>query len=293
MYESIYTLSKQYPLSTICSALGVHKASYLYWLNHEKDDDTSARLYQRIISIYADSNGVYGAPKIRALLERLYGISISTPTVSRAMHTLGIKSIVRTKFPYKKSRITDEEKKKIINLIKDLEITHLNQVWTTDVTYIQTINDGTFYLITYIDYYSKKVVAWDLCDDQKTDKLINILKKAIESRHPTPGLIVHSDKGTQMRSKNYRSFLSKHNLVFSYTSLNHSCDENAAQESFHSLLKKERLYLKSLYTKEDAYREIYNYIEGFYNPIRIHSSIGYYSPIEFENMIQEGNTPSK
>lgn len=201
------------------------------------------------------------------------------------MKTLGIKSIVAKKFPKKISRITDKEKNNIVNLIKDLDITHINQVWTTDITYIKTIHEGTFYLISFIDYFSKKVVAWGLFDYQKSEQIITILKKGIEERNPSPGLIIHSDKGSQLRSKEYRRFLSKHNFVFSYTSLNHSCDENAAQESFHALLKKEWLYQTKLYNYEDAYREIYNYIEGFYNPIRIHSSIGYVSPVEFEKSL--------
>mgnify|MGYP000763024259 FL=1 len=89
-----------------------------------------------------------------------------------------------------------------------------------------------------------------------------------------------------MRSKQYRDFLMNNHIVFSYTSFNHSCDENAAQESFHASLKKECLYQKNLYTYEDAYRAIFDYIEGFYNPIRIHSSIGYLSPDEFEKNIK-------
>lgn len=287
MYKSIYSLTNKYPLNTICNALGVNKASYIYWLKHNKDDNHLAYVYQHIICIYSSSKGIYGAPKIQTLLKREYSISLSVSTVSRYMRLLGIKSIVKSKFPYRKSSLTDNEKLKIVNLIKDLKVTCINQVWTTDITYIKTINEGTFYLISYIDYYSKKVVSWDLCIDQKTDKLIEVLKKAIKSRKPSPGLIAHSDKGSQMRSKQYREFLSKNNIVFSYTSLNHSCDENAAQESFHSLLKKEHLYQIKLYTYEDAYREIYNYIEGFYNPIRIHSSIGYLSPIEFENKLNK------
>lgn len=198
------------------------------------------------------------------------------------MAILGIKSIISKSFPKKISRITSSEKALIINLIKELNITHLNQVWTTDITYIKTINDGTFYLITYLDLYSKKVISWGLFPNQKTDKIISVLSSAIKARKPSPGLICHSDKGTQFRSKLYRDFLKKENIIFSYTSLNHSCDENASQESFHALLKKECIYLKKIFTFEDAYREIYDYIEGFYNPIRVHSSIGYLSPIEFE-----------
>jgi len=202
------------------------------------------------------------------------------------MTIIGIKSIVSKRFPKKISRITDQEKSIIINLIKDLDIKHLNQVWTTDITYINTIHDGTFFLISFIDYFSKKVVSWGLFEDQKTDKILLVLKKAIKVRKPNPGLIIHSDKGSQMRSKEYRKYLNNNNFIFSYTSINHSCDENAAQESFHASLKKEWLYQKKLFTFEDTYREIFNYIEGFYNPIRVHSSIGYASPNDFEKTLK-------
>ena len=293
MFESIKILSDSYPLNSICNALGVNKSSYLYWLKTSSIKVSSnIFFFNLIIKIFAESNGIYGSPKITYILNYNYNISCSVSKVSRSMALLGIKSIVSKSFPKKVSKITDKEKALIVNLIKDLVITHINQVWTTDITYIKTIYEGTFYLISFIDYYSKKVVAWGLFEDQKTDKILIVLAKAIKKRKPNPGLIVHSDKGSQMRSKEYRKFLSKHNFAFSYTSLDHSCDENAAQESFHSLLKKECLYQKKIYTFEDAYREIYNYIEGFYNPIRIHSSIGYVSPDNFEKNLKNVKTPS-
>jgi len=241
--------------------------------------------YQKIIEVYSSSNGIYGAPKITSILNN-NEFKCSVSKVSRAMTIIGIKSIVSKRFPKKISRITDQEKSIIINLIKDLDIKHLNQVWTTDITYINTIHNGTFFLISFIDYFSKKVVSWGLFEDQKTDKILLVLKKAIKVRKPNPGLIIHSDKGSQMRSKEYRKYLNNNNFIFSYTSINHSCDENAAQESFHASLKKEWLYQKKLFTFEDAYREIFNYIEGFYNPIRVHSSIGYVSPNDFEKTLK-------
>lgn len=207
------------------------------------------------------------------------------------MAIIGIKSIVIKKFPKRKSKLTDKEKSLIVNLIKGLKITHLNQVWTTDITYIKTIYDGTLFLISFIDYYSKKVISWGLFENQQTDKLLIVLKQAVEKRKPSPGLIVHSDKGPQMRSNNYKNYLIKNHFAISYTSIDHSCDENASQESFHASLKKEWLYQKDIYTYEDAYREIYNYIEGFYNPTRIHSSIGYLSPDKFEEMVKNSKIP--
>ena len=285
-------LSKDYPLNTICKVLNVSKSAYLYWLNIEiNNQNNTIRFYHAIIKIYSESNGIYGAPKITNILKQ-QGTDCSVAKVSRAMKIIGIKSIVKKRFPKKISRITDEEKSLIVNLIKDLVIDHLNQVWTTDITYIQTINEGTFYLISYIDYYSKKVIAWGLFDRQRSDEVIFVLKQAVKKRKPNPGLIVHSDKGSQMRSKAYRKYLIDNNFAFSYTSLNHSCDENAAQESFHSLLKTECIYQHKVYTKEQAYRLIYDYIEGFYNPIRVHSSIGYLSPNNFEKNQMELKTPS-
>lgn len=284
MFESIETLISKYnfKLNEICRALDINKSSYLYWYNTGKYNKIKQiHFYRTIILIYSNSNGIYGSPRITVILKNM-GFDCSRSKVAKAMHLLGIRSIVSKRFPHRKSSLTDKEKSLIINLIKDLDIIKINQVWTTDITYIQTINEGTFFLISYIDYFSKKVVAWGLFDNQKTDAILFVLNNAIKIRKPRPGLIIHSDKGSQMRSYLYRSFLSNHNFVFSYTELDHSCDQNAAQESFHASLKKEKLYQMKLYNYEDAYRAIYDYIEGFYNPTRLHSSIGYQSPNDFE-----------
>lgn len=291
LYESMHELSAHYPISAICVALSASRTSYMNWLSHRADDCARVSMYCRIVEIYSLSNGVYGAPKIRVLLERNYGITVSVSTVSRAMHAIGIISISKSRFPARKSSIRANERHMIVNILRGMEICRINQAWTTDITYIKTISEGTFFLISFIDSFSRRVLSWGLYPDQKTERILEVLENAMKSRCPAPGLVVHSDKGAQMRSRAYREFLSRHRLVPSYTSLDHSCDENAAQESFHSLLKKEHLYQMRIYSFEDAYREIFNYIEGFYNPIRIHSSIGYLSPIQFENRIIEQNTP--
>lgn len=208
------------------------------------------------------------------------------------MVSLGIKSTVSKRFPKKKSRLSNKEKALIINLVKGLDVTRINQVWTTDITYIKTILEGTFYLISFIDLFSKKVVAWGLFENQTTDKIIFVLTKAVKSRKPSPGLISHSDKASQFRSKLYRDFLKKLNFVPSYTSLNHSCDENASQESFHSLLKKEYIYQHKIYSFEDAYKLIIDYIEKFYNPIKFHSSLEYLSTNIFEKRLSNSFLPN-
>lgn len=209
------------------------------------------------------------------------------------MKLLGIQSIHTKNFPHRKSTMTEEEKLLINNLIINLDIVRPNQVWTTDITFIKTIYDGTLYLISFMDLFSRRIIGWYLARNQKTTSVEVAFQDAYKKRKPLPGLIIHSDKGPQFRSKLYRLLLIKHNCIFSYTELNHSCDQNTAQESFHATLKKECIYNTTLYHYEDAYKTIFDYIEGFYNPTRIHSSLGDFSPIEFENNYFSSKTPSK
>lgn len=244
-----------------------------------------------ILSIYSNSKGIYGAPKIKAMLER-QNIFVSTRTVNHYMRILGIKSIVVKSYRnHNLSRISNEEKLLIVNLIKNLDITHPNQVWTTDITYIKTVYDGTLYLVSFIDLFTKKVISWQLGYKMDSSFVNSTLLSSISKANPSPGLIIHSDKASQFRAKSYRLILSKYNFIFSYTSLNHSCDENASQESFHASLKKEWLYQHTLYHFSDAHRLIFEYIEGFYNTTRIHSSLGYLSPLEFENLYFSSQNP--
>ena len=234
-----------------------------------------------ILTVYWDSHCIYGAPRITVELNRK-GIIVSQKKVSKEMRVLGITSIHTSKFPKRFSRLSANEQALIHNLILNLKIFHPNQVWTTDITYIKTVYDGTLYLISFLDQFSKKVVGWYLGRTQKATDVEIAIRDAIKKRKPLPGLICHSDKGSQFRSSLYRTILAENHFIYSYTSLGHSCDENAAQESFHATIKKEWLSTRILYHYEDAYQQIFDYIEGFYNTKRLHSSIGYLSPADYE-----------
>lgn len=287
MYFSILENSKHYSVEVQCKTLGISRNSFYHWLDtYEEKISKRTQLLIKILDIYWDSHGIYGAPRITAALNK-DGISISQRKVSKEMHLLNIASIHSTKFPHRKSSMSALERALIHNLILNLELTHINQVWTTDITYINTKYDGTLYLISFMDLYSRKIVGWIISKSQKASDVIVTFNYAIKVRKPLPGLIVHSDKGSQFRSKLYREILAKYNCLYSYTELDHSCDQNANQESFHATLKKEWLSTRTLYYFDDAYKTIFDFIEGFYNPIRLHSSLGYCSPVEFENNLKK------
>jgi len=224
---------------------------------------------------------------------RKEGFKISQKTVLSFMKILGIKSIVYENFKPKKSSLSDQEKALIVNLIKDFPLTFINQVWVSDITYINTIYDGTVYLASIMDLFSRRIIAWNVSHNMKKELVISVFQMAYHFRRPSNIVIVHSDKGSQYRSAKYRQTLINSSCVFSYTSLGHSCDENANQEAFHSIIKKECLYNKTLYTINEVVKECQDYIEGFYNPKRIHSALDYMSPLEFEKSIISSKTPSK
>ena len=282
IYYSILNNSKFFSIETQCKALNVSRNAFYNWKNsHERKLESRVSLLIQILNIYWDSHGIYGAPRITVILNNK-GIPISQRKVGKEMRLLGIASIHSSKFPKKKSLMSAEEKALIHNLILNLDITHPNQVWTTDITFIKTVYDGTLYLISFIDQFSKLVVGWHLSYSQKATDVVVALQLALKKRKPLPGLICHSDKGSQFRSALYRKILIENHCLYSYTELNHSCDQNTAQESWHSTLKKEWLSTRTLYHYEDAYKHIFDFIEGFYNPKRIHSSLGYVSPVSFE-----------
>lgn len=276
--------SDKYSISLMCDVFNISRASFyhfFYYSNNDKKDDEKAKLLIRISKIFYDSKRIYGAPRITKIL-RKEGHNISIKTVFNYMKLLGLKSVVSVNFPKKKNTLTESEKSLIINRIKDIDIFRINQVWTTDITYIKTKEEGFVYLSSIIDLYSRKVIAWNVEHNMKKETVIKTLKYAFKARNYPTNVIIHSDKGTQYRSHDFRKLITHHDCLFSYTSLKHSCDENANQESFHASLKKEWLYRKNFNTINDVKRAVFEYIEGFYNTKRIHSALGYLSPEQYE-----------
>lgn len=245
-----------------------------------------------MINIYNNSYGTYGSPRLTLAL-RKEGYIVARRTIHNYMKELNMSSIVHKKFRYKKTNFRDYAYLRLKNIAKDTNVDDINKVWTQDVTYIK-LNDGTnAYLASVMDYYSRKVIAYELSKNMTTDLILRVLNMAYKYRKPGSGLILHSDKGAQYRSDKYKDFAYHHKAVCSYTRIVFSCADNAGQESFHASLKKECLYQFKPKDFDETKKVIFRYIDGFYNVRRLHSKLGYKSPDEFERELKEKKRQEK
>lgn len=165
-------------------------------------------------------------------------------------------------------------------LEQNFDVEAPNQIWVTDITYIRT-HEGWLYLAVVLDLFSRQVIGWSMRSRIDSELAINALLMAVWPRNPTAPVIVHSDQGCQYSSHDWQAFLKAHGLVASM-SRRGNCYDNAVAESFFQLLKRERIRRKTYLDREEARRDVFNYIEMFYNPKRRHSYANDVSPVEFE-----------
>lgn len=232
----------------------------------------------RIEYHYRDSNGIYGAPKIRALLVK-EGFTLTERTVGIYMSEMDLRSCVSRKF-----KVTTTDSKHSLPLAPNVvnqkfKTAKPNKVWVADITYIPC-REKKLYLASILDLCTKEIVGWRLGDRMTTDLVLGALEDAYEAKKPKKGLIHHSDRGSQYASEDYRKRVKTYKMKPSM-SRKGNCYDNACIESFHSILKKELVYRTKFKTVEQAYNELYEYIEFFYNRKRIHSSLNYLSPVRF------------
>ena len=168
------------------------------------------------------------------------------------------------------------------NLLRDQQIlaTRIDQIWVTDITYVET-GEGWLYVAALLDLYSRRIVGWACGHSLETTLCTNALERALQQRHPPAGLLHHSDRGVQYTAFEYRDVLAAYGLQRSM-SRKGNCYDNAYIESFWSTLKEECTERQRFATRRQAELAIFDYIETFYNPVRLHSSLGYLSPREFE-----------
>ena len=266
----------------MCRILSVSRSGFYRWKKRpiSKRDLSNDKLLFYIRQIHAESNKTYGSPRMTDAL-RAKGIKCNHKRVERLMREQGIYAKTKRKFKV----TTDSKHNRPIakNLIKmDFTASEPNKVWTSDITYIWT-REGWLYLAVFMDLYSRSIVGWSMNNRLTDDLVINALKKAVCSRSPPPGMIVHSDRGSQYCSHDFKEQIKNIKCLQSMSSTG-NCYDNAVTESFFHTLKTELVYHEKYQTRDQARKSIFKYIEMFYNRKRIHSTLGGVSPYQFEQM---------
>lgn len=263
--------------------LDVSRSGYYKWRKTPPSERKKQReeLSKRIQYHYDDNYGLYGSPKITHLL-RQEGLLVGQKTVGRLMKERGLRSRTTRKF---RVQTTDSNHNMPVgpNLLNQQFSTKApNKVWVTDITYIRT-REGMLYLASVMDLFSRRIVGWAIQERMTVDLVNQALDAAYTAKAPKPGLIHHSDRGSQYASKEYRAKLKGYKMTCSM-SRKGNCYDNACIESYHSILKRELVYLTKFKNKKEARQRIYWYLEFFYNRKRIHSYLGYMSPDRFEQL---------
>jgi putative transposase len=275
------TLAEEYSVAELCEALEVSRSGYYAWLGREpgRRRQENELLREKLWELFQMNRGVYGSPRLTVSLRRS-GLKCSRNRVARHMRSLGLRARLKRSF---RPRTTDRRHENPIapNRLKEQKPPRQpDRVWVTDITYIDT-QEGWLYLAGVMDLYSRKIVGWSCADHLKTSLVTAALTGAIIQRQPGPGLLHHSDRGCQYASQEYRHVLRRIKALPSMSAAGH-CYDNAAMESFWSTLKTEWLHAQTFQTHQQAELAIFDYIETFYNPKRLHSALGYQSPVDFE-----------
>ena len=264
----------------MCEVLQVSRSGYYAWL--KKPESRKAQedqvLSKVIKEIHEESNRTYGSPRVHEELVRR-GKRHGLNRVARLMRKDGLRAKTRRKF--KATTNSKHDLPVAPNLLdRDFTPERPNQVWVADITYIWT-GEGWLYLAIVLDLFSRAVVGWSMSERMTKRLVIDAFTLAVKRRNPPPGMLHHSDRGSQYASKDFQSILAKHGAICSM-SRKGNCWDNAPAESFFSTLKRELVYHCQYFTREQARQSIFSYIERFYNRKRIHSTLGYRTPNEVD-----------
>lgn len=264
----------------MCKVLDISRSSYYKRLNktESKRSIENKQFKEKILKIYHDSKKRYGAPKIHNRLVNK-GYKISLKRVQKLMKELGIRSITAKKFKPYKSTNSVEERENILN--RDFSTTTINEKWVADITYIHTLKDGWCYLSSVMDLHSKKIIGYCFSRKMTDDIVIKALNNAYSSQRPDEEVILHTDLGSQYTSKDFELLTQDLNIIHSFSKKGCPYD-NACIESFHAILKKEEVNNVKYYDYSSAKLAIFKFIESWYNRKRIHGSINYMTPEEYE-----------
>lgn len=283
-YAAIDALRAYYPLQVLCEVLSVSRSGYHEWKTRRpsKQSQANTALVEQIKTIHANTFGAYGSPRIhQTLVQR--GQRIGRERVRRLMKAHRIVGRHRKK----RCHTTDSNHGLSIapnRLNQYFACAQPNRIWLADISYVAT-QEGFLYVAAMKDLCTKKIVGWSMSSSIDAQLVLDALRMAVARQQPPTGLIVHSDRGSQYASVAFRQALRQLQAVQSM-SRRGNCYDNAPMESFFASLKTERLEQEHFVNRAQARAAIFEYVETFYNPVRLHSSIGYRSPNQFESMLR-------
>jgi transposase InsO family protein len=283
-YQAIEACKAEFPISCLCAVLNIAESGYYAWLNQAPSThkQENRQLQQSICTIWKQYRGVYGAPRIHAELQE-QGINVGHNRVARLMRQAGIQGkTTRKRRPH--TTQSDPTHPVAANVLdRQFTATHPNEVWLTDITYIDTA-EGFLYLAAVMDLYSRQIVGMAMADHLRTDLVESALDMALTQRRPPRNLLHHSDRGSQYTSLDYQKRLSASYMTVSMSRVG-NCWDNAPMESFWATLKRECADV-IFASHSQARVELFGYIMGFYNRQRRHSTLGYVSPCTFVSQSQ-------
>jgi putative transposase len=272
-----------------CSLMEVSRSAFYDWAAHRPKGRRLAdqALTERIQEVFDASRGTYGRPRVHQVLRR-EGVCVSRKRVARLMRTAGL--VGRCQAKKTRTTIPDPDAK-AVDLLKRAFApgsVGIDRVYVGDITYIWTW-EGWLYLATVIDLASRRVVGWAMADHMRAELVCDALSMAVAARRPAPGLLFHSDRGTQYNSAAFASLLKENGIVQSF-SRPRQCWDNAVAESWFSTLKNELIHRHPWPTRAQARHAVFEFIEVFYNRQRLHSSLDYRTPVEYEQSLNHQPT---
>ncbi len=292
LFRFIEAERARFPIIFMCSRLGVARSGFYAWRTRPPCSRSiaDAQLSVTIRQIHTGSRGTYGVPRVHAELLDLHALRCGRKRVARLMRAAGLVGVCRRRQP---RRVRPDE----TGLISDdlvqraFAATAPDRLWVADITYLPTWQ-SFLYLAVVVDAYSRRVVGWAMADHLRTGLVLDALAMAIQHRRPTPGLVHHSDHGCQYTSLAFGRRCREAGIAQSMGSVG-DCYDNAMAESFNATLECELIARHRWRTHTEARMAVFDFIEGFYNPRRRHSALGYLSPAEFERRCFQTNQTSE
>lgn len=277
-------MKTEHPIRPLCEALEVSTSGYYDWPHRQSQPSRrtqeNAQLVQHIVQSHKASRQTYGSPRIQVALARA-GHAYGRHRIARWMRQQGLWGRAKGRF---RVRTTDShhDQPSAPNRLPELPApTAPNQIWPGDITCIAT-EEGWLYLAGILDLYSRRLTGWAMSEPIDTELILAAWGMAVTQGQPPAGLVFHSDRGVQYASQDYRHAL-QHAQAIASMSRQANCYDNATMESFWSTLKHELIYRRHFKTRAAARQAIFDFIEVFYNRQRLHSALGYRSPIDLEN----------